>query len=287
MPRVVIRGEERVLAELELQAAGQLIGEIGDIAGSGPLEQLFRRPLLGDQDLGVGEQIRHRVGEWRRVRNAGFPKVSDLRRQAGLGGLGRSVEIQVHVPDQVRNVSDQGLVLRVLRLPQHVRRCKRKVAPGIAHHGIARLEALDALFLRVDGAEIGLKVAGQPVGEIGDVLGRFGEVLLEARHAGNERGQRVEIRQRIGLDARDLHAPVGGQKLHLPDQIDGLLVALAAVVVGQDIQDAGSGQQDGGDRDAENHCARSHGDSSLDSPTSVLMNATIASLSSSGASRPS
>ena len=46
------------------------------------------------------------------------------------------------------------------------------------------------------------------------------------------------------------------------------------------------GEQEGADEDAEDEGAGIHGDSSLFSPASVLMNATIASLSSSGASRP-
>ena len=56
---------------------------------------------------------------------------------------------------------------------------------------------------------------------------------------------------------------------------------------GHRVQDAGRREQEAGDDDAENEARGFHFDSSLDSPASVLMNATIASLSSSGASRPS
>lgn len=68
--------------------------------------------------------------------------------------------------------------------------------------------------------------------------------------------------------------------------IDRLAVMLAAIVLRQHVKRAGRGQQQGGHRDAENNCARPHWDNSADSPTSVLMNATMASLSLSGASRP-
>ena len=111
--------------------------------------------------------------------------------------------------------------------------------------------------------------------------------LLQPRDPGNEAGQRVEVGQRVRLDAGDLHAPAGGQDLHLPDQVDRLPVVPAAAVMGEQVEIGSRGQQDSGDRDAENDRAGSHGDSSLDSPTSVLMNATIASFSSSGASLPS
>ena len=117
--------------------------------------------------------------------------------------------------------------------------------------------------------------------------GRVGELVLQPRHARQERGQRVEIRELIGFHARDLHAPFRRQQLDLPDEIDRLAITVSAVIARQYIKTARDGQQDGGDGNAENDCARPHFDSSLDSPTSVLMNATMASLSLSGASRPS
>ena len=64
-------------------------------------------------------------------------------------------------------------------------RGERQVADGVAHHRVAGLEPLDALFLRIDGGKIRLDVGGEPVGERGDApRGRRRAHLSAAPSAG-------------------------------------------------------------------------------------------------------
>ena len=241
---------------------------------------------LASRTSAWARMIGQRVGERRRIRHAVLAQLLHLRGQALLAGAGGGGEIQVHVLGQHRDAARQGIVVRLLGLARHVRRRQRQVAGGVAHHRVAGLEAFDALFLRVDGAQVAPHVAGEPVGQIGNAPRGVGQALLEAGHAGDEGGERVEVGQRVRPDAGDLDAPARGELLDLANEIDGGPVAPTAAAAGHGVQGPRRGEQEGGDDDAEDEGAGFHGDSSLDSPASVLMNATIASLSSSGASRP-
>ena len=226
------------------------------------------------------------------VSGSGYVRLSCRRRststrEAILGGIGRGREIQVHVLDEARDGPRQRFVLRVPGELGHARGGQRKVAGRVAYHRVAGLEAFDALFLRVDGVEVGPEIARNSLRKVGNVPGGARQIVLQAFHAGNEGGQGIEIRERIGLHAGDLDAPVRGELLDLPDEIDGCLVALLAAAAGAHVEDSGSRQKDDRDDHSENDRVGFHGCISSDSPASVLMNATIASLSSSGASRPS
>ena len=261
--------------------------KIGDVARGGFLEEPLGRFLLLEQHLGVGGEVREGVGERKRIRHALLAKPLQLRAQAFPGGVGRGREIRGHVLGEGRDGTRQVLVPRLTGLLRDRRRRKRQISGRVAHDRVAGLEAFDAFLLRFDRVQVRVEAAREAIGQAGDPPGGLGQLVLQPRHAGNEGGQRVEVRERIRLHPGDLDAPVRGELLDLPDEADGRSVVLLAVVAGEHVQRSGQREQEGRDDDAENDRSGFHGFSSSDSPASVLMNATIASLSSSGASRPS
>ena len=284
---VVIGNLDFLPAELESQIADELIRESGNAVRGCRLEELLRRCLLDEQHFRMGEEVYEGVRQSGRVTHARLSQRLDLGGQPGLFRIGGRGGVQVQLLGEPGDLPGQRPVVRLLRKPHHVCRRQRQVAVRVADDGVAGLEALDTLLLRIDRADIGVYRVGQPVRQVGDAVGGFRQIGLQARHAGDEGGQGIEVCKRIGLDARDLDAPVGREPLDLLNDVDRLAVVLLAAVVGHHVDDARRRQENDGNDSTNYECARSHCENSLDSPASVLIKATMASLSSSGASRPS
>ena len=235
----------------------------------------------------MGEEVHHRVGDRQRILPAGRAQRLQAGRETRPARTGRHHEIRAHVAGDGRDRLRQAADRRRLGLLHQVRRRERKVVRGGADHRVLGLEALDALLLGRDRVRVRREVARQPVRQVRDLPHRRRQVLLEAVHAGNEQGQGVEIGQRVGLHAGGLDAPLGRELLDLPQEGQGRAVlGLGSSAPAQRVQGADRGQREDGDGRPEDDGPELHGDSSSDSPTRVSMNATIASLSSSGASRP-
>ena len=236
----------------------------------------------------MGDEVHHRVGDRQRVFHALRAQREQGGGEARMGRIGRCHEIRAHVAGDGGDGTRQGVGRRRFGLLHHTLRRGREVARGIADHRVVGLEALDAFFLGGDGARVRPEIARQPIGQVRDLPYRSGQRLLEAVHAGNEGGQGVEVGQRIGLHAGHFDAPRGSELLDVPQEDQGRAVlGFAADGGAHHVQGPGRGQCEDGHERPEDHGPGPHGDISSDSPTRVSMNATIASLSSSGASRPS
>ena len=183
-PVVVIPGLDRGPSELELEIDGQLVGEPGEFIGRGLREEVFGTALPVDQHLRVVQHVSERVGQWRRISDVGLAQLVDFDLQAALGRLGRRRDIQVHIAHQGRNGFDQAGVPGGRGLPGHAGGGERKVALGIPHHGIAGLEPLDALFLRFDGADEGVDLPGDAIGQVGYALRPLGELSPSTARSG-------------------------------------------------------------------------------------------------------
>ena len=235
----------------------------------------------------MGEEIRERVRELEGIGHARLAKPPEIGREPALCGIVRRREPGVQIVDEGGDAPPELVVARGAGLPERVAGREREVAGGVAHHRVAGLEALDALLLRVDGVPEGAEIARERIREIGDLPGGVDQPVLQPGHARDVHGEGIEVREGIRPHARDLDAPIGGELLDLPHEADGGPVVRLAAVAGEEVERASRGEQDERHDGAENDGAGLHGFSSSDSPASVLMNATIASLSSSGASRPS
>ena len=221
------------------------------------------------------------------IRHARLAEPLELAAEPVLPGIVGGREPGVHVLHEIRDAPRERVVSGRAGLLEHVGGREGQIAHGVSHHRVAGLEALDALLLRVDGAAVDVDVAREPIRDVGDLPGGVAQAVLEPRHARDVGGEGIEVREGVGLHARDLDAPVGGELLDLANEADRAPIVRRAAAARDEVERPGGGEQEDRDDGAENGRAGFHGDSSSDSPASVRMNATIASLSSSGASRPS
>ena len=109
-PAVVIGQLNFLAAQLEPQAASELIGKAGDLVRGGLLEELLHRTLPVEKHLRVGKEIGERVRQSRRIAHARFAERFHFAPETSLGFVAGCDQIEVHLLGQSRNVPRELLV---------------------------------------------------------------------------------------------------------------------------------------------------------------------------------
>ena len=213
----VVAGEGVLPGQLDAQVIDELCREVGDLAGRGLREQLPGRGLLGQEHVGVRDEVGDVVGQRRGQPVGAIVEALEGHRQAALGRIGRRRQVGVDVVRECCDLARQ-VGVHVLRL-QDVRRRQGQVARGVADDRVAGLEPLDAFLTCLDGVHIGAHVVGESIRDIGNAPNRGQQQILELIHARDEGRQGIEIRQRIRAHARGFDAPVRRQLAGSPARL--------------------------------------------------------------------